>query len=130
MKIFIICPVRGATESEQEFLCEYIARLESDGNNVHYPLRDTEQVDPLGGYQICSDNYSAIVSSDEVHIYWNKSSNGSLFDLGISFNEHKTRGMPIRIINRGDVEKIVESQEIGKSFEQVLLRLDDLAVKN
>lgn len=127
LKVFVLCPVRDATEKEKEFLGDYVEKLENQGYKIHYPPRDTEQVDPLGGYGICSENSRAIMESDEVHVYWNKKSQGSLFYLGTSFNEHKIRGMKIRLANRKDVETIVEEAQKPKIFEQVLLKLDDLA---
>jgi hypothetical protein len=127
-KIFIICPVREADQNEKDFLAEYVSMLEMEGNRVHLPARDTRQDDATGGYNICSQNYDAICESDEVHVYWTEKSKGSLFDIGASFGENKKRGKPIKLINREYVEKAVERQKkegIKKSFEMVLLRLDD-----
>jgi hypothetical protein len=126
-QVFIICPVRGATEEENEFLRDYVSGLEMQGYKVHFPPRDTNQTDPTGGYRICSANCAAIRNASEVHIYWTKKSQGTLFDIGISFDENQQNKKPIRLINRKDVESIVnaqKSQGVGKSFEQVLLRLD------
>lgn len=127
LKIFLICPIRGATEKEKKFLENYVSKLESKGYNVYYPTRDTQQEDITGGYRICSSNSQIIQNSDEVHVYWNKDSQGSLFDLGTAFSEHKIRGLKVRSINRSDVEEIVSEQNSSNSFEQVILKLDDLA---
>jgi len=40
-KIFIICTVRGASEEYKKKLEDYVAKLESEGNQVHLPHRDT-----------------------------------------------------------------------------------------
>jgi len=82
--IFLICPVRNATEEQKEKMGEYIHNLEEEGNVVYYPARDTNQVDSTS-YRICTDNRTAIENSDEVHIFWDINSLGSLFDLGMIF---------------------------------------------
>ena len=84
MNIFLICPVRNASNKKKAQMEDYITQLEQDGNKVYYPARDTNQGD-LVGYRICEDNRDAIASADEVHIYWDKDSQGSLFNLGIAF---------------------------------------------
>lgn len=84
-KIFLICPVRNATSEQKENMQKYIAKLENDGNEVYYPARDTDQIDDTGGWRICTDNKNAIYLSDEVHIFWDDKSIGSIFDLGMAF---------------------------------------------
>ena len=98
-KIFLICPVRNASENQKAFMMDYIAKLESEGNKVHYPARDTNQVDPTGGWQICTDNSNAIKNADEVHIFWDDTSTGTLFDLGVAF----ASGKPLAVINSEDI---------------------------
>ena len=113
-KIFMICPVREATEEEAKFLQEYMSQLESQGHKVHYPPRDTNQEDPIG-LNICSENRQAIRDADEIHIYWTKKSKGSLFDFGMLFYGEK----PVVLINRVKIEPTPH-----KSFQNVLLELD------
>lgn len=85
MNIFLICPVREAGDSgDSEAIACYVAKLESEGHKVHWPKRDTDQVDAIG-YRICTDNYIAIREADEIHIWWSSTSKGSLFDLGMAF---------------------------------------------
>jgi len=124
-KIFLICPVRFASEEEKQILADYVAGLENQGFQVHYPSRDTNQVDPTGGYQICTDNRKAIINADEVHLYWSKASQGSLFDLGVAFSEHIDKGKPIKLVNRKDIERIVAEEQKPKSFEKVFLLVDE-----
>ena len=112
-RIFLICPVRNITEEESQYLQDYIAALE-ENHVVHYPPRDTNQDDPIG-VNICSENRQAIQDADEVHIYWNKTSYGSLFDFGMTFMKEK----PLVLVNR---EMVQETPH--KSFENVLLELD------
>ena len=111
MKVFIICPVRNASEEQKKQIADYIARKEHEGTSVYYPARDTDQTDTIG-IKICDKNAWAIGMADEVHVFWDKNSNGSLFDLGIAWALRK----PIVIINADEV-----SEERGKSFQNVLL---------
>ena len=84
-KIFLICPVRNAIAEQKEKMEEYIKQQEQIGNKVYYPARDTNQLDDTGGWRICSDNKRAIRDADEVHIFWDDKSVGSIFDLGVAF---------------------------------------------
>lgn len=113
-KIFLICPVREITEEENQFLQDYIAKLESQGHKVYYPPRDTNQDDPIG-LNICSENRKAIKEADEIHIYWSGKSEGSRFDFGMTFMTEK----PIVLINRDKIRRTPY-----KSFQNVLLELD------
>lgn len=102
MKIYLICPVRLATDKNREYLNAYVDYLEKEGNDVYYPARDNpyEKIDKAGG-MICKANESAIVWSDEVHIYWIEESTGSKFDLGLTFAYQK----PIVILNDIEVDR-------------------------
>ena len=87
MKAFLICPVRGHEEEEFQ---GYVDQLEDIGFIVHFPHRDTDQVDPTGtGYKICQANRAAIEAADVVFIVWNGESQGSIFDLGMAFAMNK-----------------------------------------
>jgi nucleoside 2-deoxyribosyltransferase len=92
MKTFLICPVRGHDQSETEAI---VKKLESEGWQVHWPPRDTNQNDPTG-LAICNDNCSAIAAADAVHIIWDGKSQGSLFDLGCAFALQK-KVIPIEL---------------------------------
>jgi hypothetical protein len=111
VKIYLICPVRRATDEDKAFLDNYIARIEARGDTVFYPARDNpyEETDRIGD-MICSVNSLAIETADEVHIYWVESSAGSKFDLGIVFACCK----PIVILNHIDETET-------KSFTKLLL---------
>ena len=109
MKVFLISPVRAVSSIEQQGINDYVASLESQGIKVHMPIRDTNQVDDIGN-NICSQNREAIANADEVHIYWNPSSQGSLFDIGMAWALHK----PIKVVN--DIESTPK-----KSFSNVIL---------
>ena len=117
---FIICPVRNASEKVKIFLDSYVAELERQGYKVHYPPRDTEQSDPTG-VQICDTNLSAILESDEIHIYYEPESQGVHFDFGglymlVRILEHNKR---IVFINRDAFPK----DDGVKSYAKVLWHL-------
>jgi len=115
-RVFIICPVKNATKSDQDFLNTYVNMLEELGTHVHYPERDTNQVDLKGlGYNICEENKRAMRWADEVHVYWAKDSEGSRFDLGMCSMSEK----PLFLINKWNVKKTKK-----KSIQNVLLALD------
>ena len=127
---FLICTVREADENDLRFIRDYISKIKSDGKRIYYPAEETNQVDSSGGYRICSDNCDAIINSKEVHVYWTEKSQGTKFDLGMAFLLHRTSNRKIKLANRSQVEKIVQEQKskgLGKSFEMVLLKLDDSA---
>jgi nucleoside 2-deoxyribosyltransferase len=106
-KIFIICTVRGASEEYKKKLEDYVAKLESEGCEVHLPHRDTNQ--EASGLNICNQNAEAIASSNEVHIFYNPDSQGTHFDMGVAFAYGR------KIV-------VVESIEFGpgKSFARML----------
>lgn len=113
MKIFLICPVRGITDEEKLAIEKYVLDLEAAGNQVHWPLRDTDQNDPVG-WRICQANRQAIKNADEVHIWWNGKSQGSLFDFGMAFALKKK----IVLVNLNSVQRTPQ-----KSFNNVLLEI-------
>lgn len=127
---FLICTVREADDSDRAFLEKYGEEYATLGWYIYYPARDTNQVDESGGYRICQDNNGAMRDSKTVSVYWTKKSQGTKFDLGMAFEQHRVSGKPIYLANRSTVEEMVAEQKaqgVKKSFEMVLLKLDDLA---
>lgn len=113
MKAFLICPVRGHEEEEFQ---SYVDELEEVGFVVHFPPRDTDQVDPTGtGYTICQANRAAIEAADVVFIVWNGESQGSIFDLGMAFAMGK-RVIPL----------FLPELTAHKSFQNMLTHMDKL----
>lgn len=110
MKTFLICPVRGVDQTETAKLVE---QLEAEGWSVHWPPRDTDQVDDTG-LRICSDNAAAIAAADAVHIIWDGKSQGCLFDLGVAFALGK-RIIPLDLPAPTD----------GKSFQNMVMHWSD-----
>jgi hypothetical protein len=110
--VFLICPVRDANETQKTVMKDYINKLELEGKKVYYPARDTNQIDNIG-FRICTDNKKAIEESKEIHIFFDKTSQGSLFDLGMAFALEK----PLTIVNIEDLEKTET-----KSFTNMILK--------
>ena len=109
MNIFIICPVRNATDEQKKLVADYIKKKENEGNTVYYPARDTDQTDPIG-FAICDENFKGMRDADEVHIFWDEKSSGSLFDLGMAFALRK----PLKGINE-------VWPTAGKSFQYMII---------
>lgn len=109
--VFLICPVRNATEEQKEMMIAHIEKLEKSGLKVYYPARDTNQIDNIG-FRICTDNKDAILNSKEIHIFWDKDSQGSLFDLGMAFMVDK----PLFIVNK---DQLIPTEK--KSFTNMIL---------
>jgi nucleoside 2-deoxyribosyltransferase len=84
MNIYLVCTIRNATVAFAEHIKQYVAMLEQRGHRVYFPPRDTDQNDDTG-LRICKDNRKGIESADEVHVMWDGSSQGSIFDLGMAF---------------------------------------------
>ena len=114
LNIFLICPVRNSNEEISKKIGEYVSEQEKLGNTVHWPERDTEQVDPSGGINICLTNCQAIKDADRVDVWWDPDSKGSLFDLGVAMAFDKI----INIVN-----VVTPTEE--KSFTNVLISMAD-----
>jgi nucleoside 2-deoxyribosyltransferase len=111
-KVFLICPVRNASIETQDKINTYIKKLENNGISVYYPHRDTDQSDPIG-VNIFNQNRQGVKDADEIHIWYDHESRGSLIDLGMAWALEK----PLVIANSED---IVETNY--KSIENVILR--------
>ena len=116
-KIFIICPVRKVSKRVKKIINDYVVKLEQDGATVHWPSRNTNQDDPVG-IHICEQNREAIYAADEIHIWFDESSTGSLFDLGMTFAFLRSMEKTIVLINK---DKIFPTPH--KSFQNVILEL-------
>lgn len=89
MNIYIICAVRNSEPLRMANIVAYVAVLRSKGHNVHFPLDSAPQDDPTG-VVICQTHFNAMLSADEVHIFWDVNSKGSHFDLGMAYALRKT----------------------------------------
>ena len=105
-KIFLICPVRNATQEQRQWIENYVREMYSQGYTIHAPHLHTRQTDLFGGYAICVQNAQAVASSEEIDIYYDQKSTGSVFDLGVAYALHK----PLKLLNKDDmIDSIVES---------------------
>ena len=112
--IYIICPVRRVTPESKKFMDAYVARLERNSQNrVHYPPRDVDQTQ--SGMEICVEHSEFMSIADEVHIYWDPESRGSIFDLGMAFARF-INNPGFEVVSINEVKKTEE-----KSFTNVLL---------
>lgn len=120
MNIFLISPVAKAEPEIQKRIAEYVRNLEEVGHLVHWPIRDTKQDDPTGGYEICKANFSAIIAADEIHIWYDETSGGSKFDMGGVFMLVEMMGRKRKVVIANESEMVDESK---KSFYKVMSRL-------
>lgn len=115
-RIYILCPVRKATPEEKEYLDEYVKKLESNPDlecKVHYPPRDVEQDPSISNLEIISKHQQFMETCDEVHAYWNGTSEGGYFDLGMAFMAK----CPIRLINFDKLKKTPERSFLNSLIE-------------
>jgi nucleoside 2-deoxyribosyltransferase len=85
-KIFII-QSKGLTDRASELA----TRLRAEGCEVYVPVIQTRQdTDEL---TIASANREAMRQADEVHVIWDGTSHGVIFDIGMAFAMEK----PIRL---------------------------------
>jgi hypothetical protein len=82
--VFIICSVRKANAAIREALVNYKQKLLSQGYaNVHLPHLDTNQ--NATGYEICGQNTIENIAATEIHVFYDATSEGSHFDIGVRF---------------------------------------------
>ena len=98
-KIFLICPVRNATDEQRKWIEDFVREKYEDGYTIHAPHLHTRQTDLFGGYAICKQNAEAVDSSEVIDIYYYQSRTGSVFDLGVAYALHK----PLRLLNREEI---------------------------
>lgn len=116
-RIFLICPVRNASDVAKQEIGEWIDAKEKEGKIVHYPARDTCQDDSTGGFNICMTNLTAMKNAHEVAIYYEPNSAGTKFDLGALFmlKEVMGSGVKFTLVNKLDYPK-----GIDKDFTYVI----------
>lgn len=111
-KIFLISPVRNITPEVHKRILAYVASLESQGHQVHWPERDTPQNNDPIGIEICKTNRQAITNATRIDIWYDPTSTGSVFDLGMAFTLNK------RLV-LANPNEVTPTQ--GKSFNNVIL---------
>ena len=121
-KIFIISPVRNISKITERQIRVYVSKLQEQGHLVYWPLDHTDQNDKVG-LRICHDNRKAIWEADEIHIWYEETSNGSKFDMGgIFMLEILGIKKKVVIVNRKEAETFDKSK---KSFLKVMKKLAD-----
>lgn len=116
MRVYIICPVRRLTEGERRRVLEHVSTLEARGDQVRCPFRDTDQGGD--GLSIVEAHEQDIMWADEVHVWWNSASEGSLWDVAQArMARHFQPEKRIVIINADDIYSTAE-----KSYTNVVLR--------
>lgn len=99
-KFFLICPVRNASEEQKVEMNEYADNAINNGFIVHNPNGDTVQKDMFGGYAICRQNAFGIATSSEIRMFYDQSSKGSMFDLGVAYYLNK----PLIVLNENKIK--------------------------
>lgn len=120
-KIFLICPVRNATEKQRKWIEDFVSKKYKEGYTIHAPHLNTRQTDLFGGYSICVQNAQAVASCEEINIYYDKKSTGSVFDLGVAYALKK----PLKLLNKEEiifnkddfVDSIIKEWPYKKSFK-------------
>ena len=109
MNLYLICPVRRATDEDKHKLADYVAKLEGEGHEVFWPGRDNVwEGHDFTGKLIMLANYHAIKAADTVAVFWRRESTGSKADLGMAHALKK----PLMVLElEGDVNKA------GPNFE-------------
>ena len=77
MKIFCI-----GTTAYKHLMEEHASVLSDEGFDVRIPKLDDYDLDEL---QICKRNVEDIKWADEVHVFWDQRSIGTVFDFGAAF---------------------------------------------
>jgi len=116
-KVYIICSVREATRKVRVKLEDYATKLNVQNIQVYLPHVSTNQDGTSIG--ICEQNVEAIKWADEIHIFYDKTSTGSHFDMGVAF----ALGKPIKLIENEPYEAYKDGKYL-KSFPHMLKEWD------
>lgn len=119
MKVYILSPVRNVTQEQQDTINEHVNQLNLQGHEVYLPIRDVNQEDPTG-FDICSSHYLNMLNADRVDVFWDISSTGSHFDLGMAF----ASGKRIKLITS------FSEDCVGKSYLKFINELESLQSKS
>jgi nucleoside 2-deoxyribosyltransferase len=91
MKIFII----GSSQYKDKML-EYAHKMEAEGHRVFFPALDDSKFKST--LEILEANKKRMMNADEVHLFYDGRSNGTIFDFGMAF----AMGKPLQIIYMND----------------------------
>jgi hypothetical protein len=90
----------------KKILDEFVRLKEANGIRVHYAERDVDQDDPTG-FRICSEHSIAMRDSIKVDMWYDPTSHGSVFDMGMGF----MAGKPLEILNIDSIKEITNDYE-------------------
>jgi hypothetical protein len=116
--VYIICPVRNITPAVKQVLDTYVNVLRNLGKVVHYPLDPDSCNQSLDERTICDIHRKAMAKADEVHLWWDPNSKGSLVDFGMALLLSLFKPIKFVLINEREVRRTE-----AKSYENVLLDL-------
>lgn len=88
---------------------EYANKLTVEGHTFVFPALDG--VAELGPLEICKYNLETIKNADEVHIFWDQRSMGTIFDFGMVFALRKK--LKIVYMEGKTFKNVMESYEEG-----------------
>lgn len=112
MKYYAICPVRHATPDQLKLMLDVVEGVREEGHKVHFPPTDVDQNCPTG-LSICEAHLKAMVECDSVLLFYDETSGGSKFDLGMAYALNKPI---IPLFSFGDIPK-------GKSYWAMIKEL-------
>jgi len=84
LKVFVACSKGLQTKG-----LAYTMAMELNGTSVFFPLRDTKQIKTTAN-AVLHSNLKGIKDADEVHVIWDGSSYGTIFDIGMAYALGKT----------------------------------------
>ena len=91
MKIFII----GSTQYKDKML-DHAHKMEAEGHRVYFPALDDVTFNST--LEILETNKKRMLGADEVHLFYDGKSQGTIFDFGMAFAMNK----PLKIIYMND----------------------------
>jgi len=108
-KIFII-----GSEKYRTKMRDFANICQRAGYMVRLPAFDSDAPDEIG---ICTQNLEGIKWADEVHIFWDNRSIGTIFDFGMCFALGKK--VIIGYIETKTFEKLIRKYEIIKMQKEL-----------
>jgi hypothetical protein len=97
----------------KDMMEQHQEKLESEGHKVLLPAFDSyPDLDELG---VCKYNRSNIEKADEVHLFWDQRTTGTIFDFGMTFALRKR--LVIQYIQQKTLRGVMEKYQ--QSFEEI-----------
>ena len=90
-KAYLICPVRKLTPEERQTIDKAIVDIKKE-YDLYIPYEQEQDVD---GKIICERNRKAVIEADTIFVWWNPTSEGSVFDFGMFYALNK----PVIVLN-------------------------------